>query len=99
MEWTFSNAWTSDMCSEIHTLIDFLYLMPLNSMRYFFISDKFQEVNMNGRLNKVAMTAKLMQLKNELEYKCRIGELGEWECVGANKYLNRSLDILDEYWE
>jgi len=25
--------------------------------------------------------------------------LGEWECVGANKYLNRSLDILDEYWE
>ena len=64
MEWTFSNAWTSDMCSEIHTLIDFLYLMPLNSMRYFFISDKFQEVNMNGRLNKVAMTAKLMQLKN-----------------------------------
>lgn len=54
---------------------------------------------MNGRLNKVAMTAKLMQLKNELEYKCRIGELGEWECIGANKYLNRSLDILDEFWE
>ena len=68
-------------------------------MRYFFISDKLQEVNMNGRLNKVAMTAKLMQLKNELEYKCKMGELGEWECVGANKYLNRSLDILDEYWE
>mgnify|MGYP005688294999 FL=1 len=42
---------------------------------------------MNGRLNKVAMTAKLMQLKNELEYKCRIGELGEWECVGANLSL------------
>ena len=63
------------------------------------LTDKSQEVNMNGRLNKVAMTAKLMQLKNELEYKCKMGELGEWECVGANKYLNRSLDILDEYWE
>lgn len=54
---------------------------------------------MNGRLNKVAMTSKLLQLKNELEYKCRIGEMGEWECIGANKYLNRSLDVLDEYWE
>ena len=73
--------------------------MKSNNLLFLYLTDKSQEVNMNGRLNKVAMTAKLMQLKNELEYKCRIGELGEWECVGANKYLNRSLDILDEYWE
>ena len=44
---------------------------------------------MNGRLDKVAMTNKLMQLKRELHYKCEIGEKGEWECKGANDYLNR----------
>ena len=54
---------------------------------------------MNGRLDKVAMTNKLMQLKRELHYKCEIGEMGEWVCDGANKYLNKSLDILDEYWQ
>ena len=37
---------------------------------------------MNGRLDKVAMTNKLMQLKRELHYKCEIGEKGEWECKG-----------------
>jgi len=25
--------------------------------------------------------------------------MGEWECVGAKKYLNRSFEILDEYWQ
>ena len=54
---------------------------------------------MNGRLDKVAMTNKLLQLKRELHYKCEIGEMGEWECEGANKYLNKSLDVLDEYWQ
>ncbi len=54
---------------------------------------------MNGRLDKVKMTAKLMRLKNEVADKCDRGEMGEWECVGANKYLNRSLEILDEYWQ
>ena len=54
---------------------------------------------MNGRLDKGAMTNKLLQLKRELHYKCEIGEMGEWECEGANKYLNKSLDVLDEYWQ
>ena len=54
---------------------------------------------MNGRLDKVAMTNKLMQLKRELHYKCEIGEMGQWECEGANNYINKSLDILDEYWQ
>ena len=54
---------------------------------------------MNGRLDKVAMTNKLMQLKRELHYKCEIGEKGEWECKGANEYLNRVFDVLDEYWQ
>ena len=54
---------------------------------------------MNGRLTKVDMTSKLMQLKRELHYKCEIGEKGEWECNGANEYLNKTFDILDEYWQ
>ena len=47
----------------------------------------------------VGMTNKLMQLKRELHYKCEIGEKGEWECNGANEYLNRVFDVLDEYWQ
>ena len=54
---------------------------------------------MNGRLDKVAMTNKLMQLKRELHYKCEINEMGKWECIGANKYLNGVFDVLDEYWQ
>ena len=53
---------------------------------------------MNGRLDKVAMTNRLMQLKRELHYKCEIGEKGEWECKGANEYVNKTFDVLDEYW-
>ena len=54
---------------------------------------------MNGRLDKVAMTNKLMQLKRELHYKCEIGEKGSRYCIGANEYLNKTLDVLDEYWQ
>ena len=53
----------------------------------------------DGRLDKVAMTNRLMQLKRELHYKCEIGEKGQWECQGANEYLNRVFDVLDEYWQ
>ena len=53
---------------------------------------------MNGRLSKLEMTSKLMQLKRELHYKCEIGEKGRWECTGANEYLNKTLDVLDEYY-
>ena len=53
---------------------------------------------MNGRLSKVDMTNKLFQLKRELDYKCEIGEMGEWECNGAKKYMNKAMDTLDEYW-
>ena len=54
---------------------------------------------MNGRLDKVAMTHKLMQLKRELDYKCEIGEMGEWEFIGAKKYINMTFDALDEFWQ
>tara|TARA_B100000401_G_scaffold190399_1_gene128183 strand:+ start:73 stop:336 length:264 start_codon:yes stop_codon:yes gene_type:complete len=58
-----------------------------------------QKKHMNGRLDKVAMTNRLMQLKRELHYKCEIGEKGKWECIGANEYLNKTFDVLDEYWQ
>ena len=54
--------------------------------------------HMNGRLDKVTMTHKLIRLKQELKDKCDRGEMGEWECIGADKYLNRSLDVLEEYY-
>ena len=54
---------------------------------------------MNGRLDKVAMTDKLLKLKRELDYKCGIGEMGEWECVGAKKYINKTFEALDEFWQ
>ena len=53
---------------------------------------------MNGRLDKVTMPPHLMRLKNELEDKCRRNEMGEWECIGADRYLNKTLEILDEYY-
>ena len=54
---------------------------------------------MNGRLDKVAMTNKLMQLKREIHYKCEIGEKNEGYGIGANYYLNRTFDVLDEFWQ
>ena len=54
---------------------------------------------MNGRLDKVAMTNKLMQLKREIHYKCEIGEKNEGYSRVANDYLNRTFDELDEYWQ
>ena len=51
---------------------------------------------MNGRLDKVAMTNKLMQLKRELHYKCEIGEKGEWECNGAVSYTHLTLPTNDQ---
>ena len=45
---------------------------------------------MNGRLDKVAMTNKLMQLKRELHYKCEIGEK-------ENGNVKEQMIILIEY--
>ena len=53
---------------------------------------------MNGRLDKVTMTHKLIRLKHELKDKCDRGEMGEWECIGADRYLNKTLEILDEFY-
>ncbi|BCU98426.1 MAG: hypothetical protein CM15mV22_0580 [Eurybiavirus sp.] len=52
---------------------------------------------MNGRLDKVAMTNKLMQLKEKYIINVRWRKIRY--CQGANDYLNRVLDVLDEYWQ
>ena len=52
---------------------------------------------MNGALHKVDMTAKAMKLKNDLYERCERHEMTEQECRGADEYLNRVLDVLDEY--
>ena len=54
---------------------------------------------MNGRLDKVAMTNRLMQLKREIHYKCEIREKNEGYWRGANDYLTRTFDVLHEYWQ
>ena len=75
---------------------------PDNMIRTFFFSFIINidtTTIMNGRLDKVAMTSKLMQLKRELHYKCEIGEKNEGYCRGANDYLNRTFDVLDEFWQ
>ena len=46
---------------------------------------------MNGRLDKVAMTNKLMQLKRELHYKCEIGERENGNAMGQT---NTSIEFL-----
>ena len=38
-------------------------------------------------------------IKRELHYKCEIGEKNEGYCTGANDYLNRTFDVLDEFWQ
>jgi len=84
---------------NILTLLGITNRDPTGSLFLCLNSSTRWKRHMNGRLDKVAMINRLMQLKRELHYKCEIGEKGEWECNGANEYLNRVFDILDEYWQ
>ena len=52
---------------------------------------------MNGSLDKPHMQARAIKLKNELYGRCERHELTEQECRGADEYLNRVLDVLEEY--
>ena len=52
---------------------------------------------MNGSLNKPHMVARAITLKNELYTRCERHELTEQECRGADEYLNKVLDVLQEY--
>ena len=52
---------------------------------------------MNGAMHKVDMQARALKLKNELYDRCERQELSEQECRGADEYLNKVLDTLDEF--
>ena len=52
---------------------------------------------MNGSLDKPHMEARAVKLKNELYDRCARHELTEQECRGADEYLNKVLDVIQEY--
>ena len=52
---------------------------------------------MNGSLDKPHMEASAIKLKNELYGRCERHELTHEECRGADEYLNKVLDVLQEY--
>ena len=52
---------------------------------------------MNGQMHKVDMQARAFKLKNELYGRCERHELTEQECRGADEYLGRVIDFIDEY--
>ncbi len=52
---------------------------------------------MNGRLDKVAMTARIMRMKTGLYEKTWYPEWDDKERWAAQLALNNALDILDEY--
>ena len=54
---------------------------------------------MNGRLNKVAVTAKIMRMKSRLYDKTWYPEWDERQRGAANRILTNVLEFLDEYWE
>ena len=53
---------------------------------------------MNGRLDKVQMTAKIMRMKDGLHKHQWYPHWDETERAAAQMILNNVLDILDEYW-
>ena len=54
---------------------------------------------MNGRIDKVAMTARLIKLKNYIHDKQWYPHWDDKERWAAQQALNNALGILDEYWE
>ena len=54
---------------------------------------------MNGRLNKVVMTAKIMKMNTGLYEKTWYPEWDDRQRGAANMILTNVLETLDEYWE
>ena len=52
---------------------------------------------MNGRLKKIDMTARLMQIKKGIDEKVWDPEWDDKERWAAQRALNNALDVLDEY--
>ena len=51
---------------------------------------------MNGQLHKGDIQNRANELKDELYGRCERRELTEQECRGADEYLNKVLDVIDE---
>ena len=56
-----------------------------------------EDTAMNGQLRKADMQARAHKLKNELYGRCERQELSHEECRGAEEYLNKVLDVVDEF--
>ena len=54
---------------------------------------------MNGRLNKIQMTAHIMDMKTGLHNKTYYREWDERQRGAAQRILLNVLEKLDEYWE
>jgi len=54
---------------------------------------------MNGRVNKVAMLARVMRMKDGLHKHQWYPNWNDNERAAAQMILNNVLDVLDEYWE
>ncbi len=52
----------------------------------------------SGQLKKIDIQSRALKLKNELYDRCERHELSEQECRGADEYLNKVLDVVDEFW-
>ena len=52
---------------------------------------------MNGALDKPHMKARALKLKNELYGRCERQEMTYEECRGADEYLIKVLDAVEEY--
>mgnify|MGYP001159593093 FL=1 len=55
--------------------------------------------HMNGRLDKVAMTARIMRMKNGLHDHIWYPEWDDRQRGAAQLILLNVLETLDEYWE
>ena len=53
---------------------------------------------MNGRLDKVEMTAKVMSIKNGIDSKAWYPEWDTRQRGAASRILTNVLETLDEYW-
>ena len=52
---------------------------------------------MNGQLHKSDMQSRAFALRDELYSRCERRELTEQECRGADEYLGRMIDAINEY--
>jgi hypothetical protein len=52
---------------------------------------------MNGQLHKDDMKSRAIGLKEELYERCEKQDMTYQECLGAEQYLNKVLDVIEEY--